>query len=514
MTKFFNSFSFNLACCLMFILLFAEGTAVSGQKKKSGAANAEKIANLPRIERGDCALALPPGENSECGYLVTTEDRPAIKGKIIRLPFIKMKSDSPAPLPDPILYTGGGPGGSSLGQVKNRQYIPFLKNRDYIIFEQRGTKYAEPSLQCPEVNDAQVTAAKQNLNKFETTAGQLVAVRACRERLVKSGINLSAYNSRASAGDIEDLRRLLGYEKWNLYGISYSTRLMLTVMRDFPNGVRSVILDSVLPPVVNYDETSVDSVVSSLNMVFAACRAAADCQAKYPDLEKQFYSLVQKLDEKPAAVSLKDSQTGVDTTLLLNGSDVVNGIYETLENSGNLVWIPALISNAAQNNDKAMTALAKIKLNVSGFAWGMRYSVWCSEEMPFQNRALIKRQITTAYPNLRGFGIQSDFPAICDAWKVEAADKIENQPVRSSIPALILAGQFDPDTPPVWGKLTAKTLSNSRFIEIPAMSHVPTFGSSCAQELVTAFLNNPLGSIDSQCISKIPPIRFELTNGK
>ena len=34
--------------------------------------------------------------------------------------------------------------------------------------------------------------------------------------------------------NLADLRALLGYDQWNLYGISYGTRLALTTMRDQP----------------------------------------------------------------------------------------------------------------------------------------------------------------------------------------------------------------------------------------------------------------------------------------
>lgn len=498
--------------CLMFLLVLSAGNyAVVSQTPKSAEIKNERI---PRIERGECAVKIPANEKPDCGYLVVYEDRRANRGRTIRLPFIVMKSASATPLPDPIIYTGGGPGSSSLGQVRNRSYIPYLKNRDYILFEQRGTKYAQPSLECPEVNEAQLDSARKNLTDAETAKAELKAVRACHEKFQRQGINLSAYNSWASAADIEDLRRLLSYEKWNLYGISYSTRLMLTVLRYYPNNIRSVLLDSVLPPSVNYDETSVDGVMRPLNLIFAACKADNECGAAFPNVEKKFYSLVEKLDAKPVLVDVINSPTKATTKVLLNGSDVVNAIYSALEDSGKLSYIPFLIGNAAQNDERALQAIAKTKVEFSNFAWGMRYSVWCSEEMPFQNRRLIKNQISKNYPNLKGFGIQTNFPAICDIWKVKPANKIESELVKSDIPTLILAGEYDPDTPPTWGKLAAQTLPNSRFFELPAMTHVPTFGSVCAQELATAFFDNPQTSPDSACVKKMPALKFVISAGK
>jgi pimeloyl-ACP methyl ester carboxylesterase len=441
----------------------------------AGAARETTMETVPRIEWGECAITVRDNGKTRCGYLVVHEDQRTKQGKSIRLPFAVMKSDSATPLADPILYTGGGPGSSSLNMVNNREYIPYLKNRDFIVFEQRGTRYAQPNLGCPEVNEAQREAVQGNFSKPDAEKLLLRAVGSCRDRLVGDGVNLSAYNSAASAADIEALRRLLNYSKWNLYGMSYSTRLMLTVMRDYPHGIRSVLLDSVLPPMVNYDETSVDHMMRSLNLVFSACKADATCNAAYPDLEERFYSLVQKFDEQPASVEIKDAASGTSVQLLLNGSDVVNGVYDALENGDAIPSLPSLISRAAQNDVEALTTLGKTKLQVSSFSWGMRYSVWCSEEMPFQDRSLIKKQSTTAYPKLKGFGIQRAFPAICDLWKVEPAGAIENEPVRSDIPTLILAGEYDPDTPPAWG--------NSRLRPYPTVTSMSFPGQATFQPL-------------------------------
>jgi len=118
---------------------------------------------VPRFDKADCAIPIPPGEKVECGYLTVRENRAAKNGKTIRLPIIIQKSENPNPKPDPILRTFGGPGASSLKMVTGRAGSPWLKERDLIIFEQRGTKYAQPALECPEVNEANIDSAKNSL---------------------------------------------------------------------------------------------------------------------------------------------------------------------------------------------------------------------------------------------------------------------------------------------------------------------------------------------------------------
>jgi hypothetical protein len=99
MNKFFNS---QLVVLSFFGIsfLFVEPPQIAAQTSKGRTAHTKLIDTVPRIELGECALPLPPNEKSECGYLVVYEDRETNKGRTIRLPFIIMKSDSPAPLPD------------------------------------------------------------------------------------------------------------------------------------------------------------------------------------------------------------------------------------------------------------------------------------------------------------------------------------------------------------------------------------------------------------------------------
>jgi hypothetical protein len=77
----------------------------------------------------------------------------------------------------------------------------------------------------------------------------------------------------------------------------------------------------------------------------------------------------------------------------------------------------------------------------------LRYSVWCSEEFPFEDRNAIAAQVSPAQ-GLGSLNLGTLPPEVCDAWQVPPAPAKENQPVVSSVPTLIMAGEFDPDTPP------------------------------------------------------------------
>src|SRR5204862_7399659 len=105
------------------------------------------------------------------------------------------------------------------------------------------------------------------------------------DRLLKEAVNLSAHSTAANAADVNDLRIVLGYSTWNLYGISYGTRLALVTMRSFPKGVRSVILDSTFPfgGSISGNEHTRNS-RRAFETLFSTCAADAWCNASYPNL--------------------------------------------------------------------------------------------------------------------------------------------------------------------------------------------------------------------------------------
>ncbi|MCJ7659788.1 MAG: alpha/beta hydrolase, partial [Anaerolineales bacterium] len=214
----------------------------------------------PIFEGAPCPFEIPAGqvegETVECGYLVVPENRNDPKTKNIRLSVAIFRHPDGATYDDPIIFLEGGPGASPLEFIRfsfDIIYPPlFATGRDIIFFDQRGVGNSEPALDCPEVVAQSLELMDfeldgQNLSKEDIYALNLESMLACGDRINQEA-DLTAYNTVANAADVNDLRLALGYEKVNLWSISYGTRLALGVMRDFPEGVRSAVLDSVYPP--------------------------------------------------------------------------------------------------------------------------------------------------------------------------------------------------------------------------------------------------------------------------
>ena len=71
---------------------------------------------------------------------------------------------------------------------------------------------------------------------------------------------------------------MLGYNRYNVFGLSYGTYLAQTLMRDHPEGIRSVILDSAVPiersryPDSGPPCAKVSTICSKLAQAQASCR--------------------------------------------------------------------------------------------------------------------------------------------------------------------------------------------------------------------------------------------------
>jgi pimeloyl-ACP methyl ester carboxylesterase len=373
-----------------------------------------------------------------------------------------------------------------------------LAQGDFILFDQRGTGYSQPRLDCPE--RAAVTGVLLERGLIAAGSDQIIldAFRRCRDRLMGQGIDLSAYSSAASAADLNDLRQALGHDKLNLYGVSYGTRLALTLMRDYPQAVRSAVLDSVYPLEVNLYTALAPNADRAFNVFFARCAADAGCNASHPNLRAYFYQLVDQLNANPVSVSLYVG--GREQTVRLDGNLLIDVLFVGLYNPAVTASMPQMIYDIPQGNYDILRERLSLYFDTSG-ALGMQMSVQCAEEFPFNTPEEgfsaaqgVQLQIAAFYPA----SIQPLF-STCREWMTLAPDPRENSPVSSDIPTLILAGDQDPITPPDWGRMTAQYLSHAYFREFPGHGHWVTRSSGCALSMALAFWNDPSQDPTNTC---------------
>lgn len=471
------------------------------------------------FEKTECVVDVPPEHEDRviCGYLTVPERRGdgADPERTLRLPLAYIESASDDPQPDPLVFpTAGGPGAGSLSSLwLFLDYADWVGDRDVIVIEQRGDLLADPSLDCPEVG-AEHFIADGELIQDADGQRYLTRLQACRDRLVEAGVDLSAYTSAASVADLADLRRVIGYDQWNLYGVSYGARVALTAMRDQPAGLRSVVLDGADPPNVDLHESVAAGFSGAVDAVAAACAADDDCAERYPDFEATLGSLLDDAAATPLVVDVKSPLDRSPVKIDITDTDITGGLFNALYDAQLVRVLPFLVDRLADGHTDAAAPLAQRNLDFqAGNAEGLALSVDCAEELPFNDDALIAASYE-GDPLLAHFRFNPYVRDECAVWGVPALSAAENEPVASSIPTLLLVGAYDPITPRAWSELAASTLSRHYLYEFPTLGHGTLWtpwADDCPATIAQQFLVDPETAPDGSCIAATPPTDFLTT---
>jgi pimeloyl-ACP methyl ester carboxylesterase len=303
---------------------------------------------------------------------------------------------------------------------------------------------------------------------------------------------------------VEDLRQALGYEQVNLWGGSYGTRLALEVMRRHPTALRGVVLDAVYPPDANLYLEAPANFQRALDRLFEACSANDVCNNTYPDLQEVFFTTVSNLNAEPILRQVDDPFTGEPYQTYVDGNTVLALTFQLLYDSTLRYLLPAQIYAASQGDYTAFDLARLSLLRLARYSSrGMMFSVQCNEELTFSSLEDFKAELTQ-YPELVEMYADSILGDIiyraCDFWGAGQAAPEANQPVFSEVPTLLMSGEFDPITPPSWGKHAAQTLDNAYAYEYPGIGHGASVAHDCPRSMMIAFLDDPNQPPDDRCI--------------
>lgn len=444
-----------------------------------------------------CPVPAADGERVECFALTVPENR-ARPSKTIQIPVVRFRSRAAHP-GVPMVFLTGGPGGSAIGTRLRGANNPFLDDRDFILFEQRGTRHTSPALLCPGYEAANQVIFRDNLVGAAAIALQRAAAAQCSKDLVANGVDLDAYDTAAIVADLLDLQRALSLPRVALSGISYGTRVALEAIRAAPSAFEAVVLDSVLPPDVRYDELATENALGALGRVLDQCAIEPACARAYPGLRARWTAALERANRAPIRVSVPASSGPI--AMRFTGRHLMEAVYDALNDRTTIRDVPKLIDAIARGDLAPAARILGSNAGPSGMAGGQRLSVWCREEAAVTDLARAPR-----HPELAGWQTVAFAPDVCKAWPVTPS-RADRSPVVSDVPVLILAGEYDPNTPPAWGRRLLATLSHAWFIEIPGESHVAG-NTPCAVSVARAFLRDPRHLPDSSCVAQAAPTMF------
>lgn len=439
---------------------------------------------------------------ARCGRFTVPEDPDDPQGKQIELAVAVVPAIATRAKPDPLFLLAGGPGqGAQDGFVPHLgDFAGIRRERDLVLVDQRGTGGSN-RLDCDMPEDAWEAG--------DIPPGELRKL--AQECLAKLPGRPQFYTTSIAVRDLDAVRAALGYERINLFGGSYGTRVAQHYARRFPDRTRTIVLDSVVPPALPLVPRIALEAQQALERVFARCAADADCNSRFRGLAAQFARLDARLSGSPVVVSLADPATGETREVEVTRSHLVTMTRMLSYSARTASLLPLLLHEAATRGNygplaaQALMAGEELERII---AMGMHHSVVCSEDAPRFEGAVDRAALEQTY---LGPVMVDGMVAICEIWPRGAVDADFHESPDSAVPALLLSGEFDPATPPEYGKLAAGGFRHRLHLVIPGQGHGQT-SLPCVQRLLRQFVaRGDVEGLDTSCVEDIRPAPFFLS---
>jgi pimeloyl-ACP methyl ester carboxylesterase len=467
------------------------------------------------IDFSTCRIgAMPASVPAECASVEVpftyglvpenTQTSGKAQPKTITLSVAKIPARANQVSDDPLTLLAGGPGQSAAEawpQIQNAFY-PILANRDVYLIDQRGTGKSA-RMDCPSL------PADNELNR-DLKAVQQAATQCYEEQPLAT----QWFTTSVAVRDLDTVREALGIKQWNLYGVSYGTRVALHYLRRYPQHTRSVIIDAVVAPQKPIGPEIPLHAQQSLDALFERCENDTACAEAFPDLADKTDSLFDSLKNNPRNVQFENISLGALDTMELSDQHLAGTVRLLSYSSYGTSILPSMLYDAATDNNLAPFA-RQTHMQISqldgSMATGMHSAVICTEDAPFIESVADRSALQNTY--LGDFLVDA-MSATCKPWPAGVIDDDFHEPVSSEVPVLALSGAVDPITPPEYAELAIQSLSNSHHIVNPHQGHTQA-PLGCIPALMSQFVDTPdPRNLATDCLKRLsPPALFIDANG-
>jgi pimeloyl-ACP methyl ester carboxylesterase len=433
-----------------------------------------------------------------CGKLTVFENRQTRTGRTIELNVVVLPAFDQKTKAEPLFDLAGGPGASSTGGAAfyagpGKEY---RRRHDVVLVDQRGTGQSN-RLSIPQEKTPQYYLSEMYPVDY---------VREMRHALEQQA-DLTQYTTSIAMDDLDDVRAWLGYDKINLFGLSYGTRAALVYMRQHPDHVRSAILMGVAPTDLKMPLHHSESAARAMDLLLGECEKDATCHTAFPQIRDDWKNVLTQLEKQRARVQYSPPGKASPTTVEIQRGVFGEKIRTWMYDRDQAARIPLIVHHAAEG-DFAPFLQQAIAPSIPDFiADGMYLSVTCAEDAPFIDpEEATKLTADNPFGNYRVF----QQTRACGMWPRGEIPADFLEPVRSTAPVLIFSGNMDPVTPPKYAEEVAGFLPNSWHVIIPEAGHGP-FGLSdpgCVDRIAINFMDQgDSKNIDASCVEKMarPP---------
>ncbi len=470
-----------------------------------------------------------PGD-IECGLLQVPENREDPESRFIELHFVKLNSRwgkeggpqedddeeasslAPGKRDDPVIYLTGGPGARVNYYVKRFQNHGLLDHRDLYILEQRGIGYSGDFCQfysSRKPADDDVGTFAENLESYRQNMID------CALNARAAGVDLNGYNTIENARDVKALRRALGFEQWNVWGISYGSILGQAYIKEDPEGILAVALDAIMP--LDIQESELYWRVAhwydrDLQKLQEICDRQPACAKRYPDMGGRLRDAVRSVVDNPIVVDVKDVESYPSGKARFFQDIVAFLPFIFLYEQDNYPALPGLIyawADVVERRDETFFKGIASASGDGGFGAGsdgMRNAIFCLDGDAIAQARAGKKDILE-HPVLgSAIGSVDSYDRIvqtCYELGMPPRDAAEYAPVSTALPSLIIEGDMDPITPPPNAKAILPGFENGTYVEFPFAGHGPSRSVECAGDMLNAFYDQPGEAPDLSCVDEM-----------
>ena len=448
-------------------------------------------------------------EGLRCAVLRVPEDRSAASGRTIEIHVAVAPAMEEKPLPDPVFFFYGGPGAAASDEAtKTERYWRRTRaRRDLVFIDQRGTGRSAP-MHCPYQGDS------DDPNTYAVDLFDIGHLKACRDRLATTH-DLARYGTADAIRDADAVRAALGYERINVVGESYGTRVAQEYLRRYPERVRAAVLLGAVPPSASITEGMAASLDAVLEQFFRSCETDRACAGAHPDLRADTTAFFNEVRAVGVTATVGLDQ-GEARPARISYAHAIAWIRSRLYSVQEAARLPRILTQAARGDGAELVrgALRWRRGLSRSLAEGMYASVACAEDMPFVD---VESETAAAAFTWLGDHRVASQQAACALWpRAEVAADIKD-PVTAATPMLVINGDRDPATSVDWARAVVQHAGDARLVVARNRSHAMTFEfEACLGPIAERFLETAdTGAVDDSCAAtiRLPPFEIDDRSG-
>jgi len=443
---------------------------------------------LTRCALGPPQHALYASVEGFCTNLSVPENWDEPNQHLIELHLAIIPSHSAGPKPDPVVILDGGPGGAATEDYPGfaAAFAKVLDSRNIILMDQRGTGSSH-ALHC-DFKDSQEGNLDQAIDQCLKTLG--------------STTQLQYYTTTQTTRDLDFIRSQLGVAQWNVFGVSYGTRVAQQYALHFGASTRSLILDSPVPNTLALSQDHSLNLETALDSTYKRCADDADCQKHYPQLTQSLSTLKAHLVKAPQTVTIPDPWDAHATTFQITADNFAQTIRLLTYSSVTAALIPYLVNEASAGRWQPLATTVLLvgrSLNPISRNNILELSILCSEDADRLKSDEAQKS------TLLGTKMVDGLQRICRRWPKSARPADFNQPLTGAIPTLLLAGREDPVTPVRYADAIASSLSHAKVLIFEGNGHAQ-LGSACTPSILDKFIKTlDFAQLPTACINALGP---------